>query len=340
MYYEYRRASAMDMKYNPEQLNVFIKPDLLNEILFIAKNVETEVSGLGDVVKVKNGFEIVKLRFFEQECTASETEIKPEQLDLLGREANERGEDLSSMRLWWHSHAKMSTFWSGQDESCIKSLLSAFEDYLISIVVNHAGDLLCRMDFVKPIGITVNHVPVKVCYDMPEVKETELKDMIAKNVKTKYATYTYRGKGGGYRYEEEEPRVSGEYDHSIAAWKHKTTGDIWDWLKKEWIPFDEWEKKKKFVSRTRDLLPLTTTPTMNSTGITTGHDKGTIESPKIVVVGKHSGQNPTMRKKDRYCMLCEGKMGEIGVSKLRWTVSLNCFTCRRCRDKQQTGAFN
>lgn len=243
MIFEHKQASEMGLTFQKEGMRILIAPELLQEIKYICSNVETEVSGLGDVERIPEGYVITKLRFFEQECTASETEIKPETLEKLSQSAIDNNEDLTSMRLWWHSHAKMGVFWSKTDDDCIESLLSAFSGsdkrYVMSIVVNHKGELLARMDFLDPVKMTFNHVPLLIGSRLPEEKKLELKDMIEKNVKSK--KYEYKG----YQHTREEPYINGTWNPEISAYIHQKTGEIFDFFQKEWLPRDKWEEKKK-----------------------------------------------------------------------------------------------
>lgn len=57
---------------------------------------------------------------------------------------------LNSIIGWWHSHAKMDTFWSSVDSDCFKRL-SEFSGLCVGIVVNSRGrkimPMRCRIDF-------------------------------------------------------------------------------------------------------------------------------------------------------------------------------------------------
>lgn len=242
---EHKQASAVDFKYNPTSVKILIDNELLEEIMFIAKNVDTEVSGMGDVEITDEGFRVTKLRFFPQECTSSETEIKPEALEKLSADAIANGEDLTKMRLWWHSHAKMGCFWSGQDDTCIESLLSGYDDYNMSIVVNHKGELLARLDFLYPFPITINFVPVIVTSpSLGEEKKEQLKRMITANVNEK--KYTYQSKVTKYdEWEKKEPYLSADYDKDLGGHVRRSDKAVWDWVAGEFLPKEDWLEKKK-----------------------------------------------------------------------------------------------
>ena len=251
---EYKQASAMDLKYINTGIKIQMAPDMLEEIMYIAKKVNTEVSGMGDIEWTEEGFRVTKLRFFPQECTGSETEIKPESLEKLSADAIASGEDLTSMRFWWHSHANMSTFWSKQDDDCVESLLSAFQDYVVSVVVNHKRELVARVDFLNPFRMTLNHVPLIVESSMAQEKQEALDKMIQENVKTK----TYGGSGYGssadkkksekndYQdWDRREPFASSDYSNELRAYVRRTDKAIWDWDEGAFLPRLAWEEKKK-----------------------------------------------------------------------------------------------
>ena len=106
---------------------------------------------------------INEVHLLEQECTDNATEMDPAAVtDLLLNV-----DDPSQVRAWIHSHADMQCFWSSTDDECIEGL--ANESFLVSIVVNKAGDYRCRVDLFHPIRITIDKVPVVVRVRSPRL---------------------------------------------------------------------------------------------------------------------------------------------------------------------------
>lgn len=65
----------------------------------------------------------------------------------------------------WHSHGTMGVFWSDDDEEVISRMIQSFKcGYVVSLVSNQHGDLLCRVDYRmdSPLGNTV-----KKCDELP-----------------------------------------------------------------------------------------------------------------------------------------------------------------------------
>jgi proteasome lid subunit RPN8/RPN11 len=49
---------------------------------------------------------------------------------------------------WWHSHGHAGVFWSGTDEETISRMRQSLAcGYVVSIVSNQKGDILCRVDY-------------------------------------------------------------------------------------------------------------------------------------------------------------------------------------------------
>jgi len=105
-----------------------------------------EISGLGLVTEMDDGFYIDEVFLLEQECTSVETEMDDAalaalQMDLMARE----GDEQDRLLFWWHSHVNMRVYWSTVDEENITKCLG--DRYLVSIVYNKKGDICARIDF-------------------------------------------------------------------------------------------------------------------------------------------------------------------------------------------------
>ena len=99
---------------------------------------------------------IESVHLFDQSCTDASTELDPTAL----AKFLTRCDQPEKVRCWTHSHGGMKTFWSQTDDECIEGLEN--ESFLVSIVVNKAGDLKCRVDLYQPVRLTLDDVPVIV----------------------------------------------------------------------------------------------------------------------------------------------------------------------------------
>jgi hypothetical protein len=112
-----------------------------------------EISGLG-TVELRNGMlEVTEIYLLDQVVSSGETVLTPESMAVFMAEAPSKGIDVGKVRLWWHSHATHSVYWSPTDEQAIDSFDTA--PWIVSIVGNHAGDYLARIDLFPSESIPV-----------------------------------------------------------------------------------------------------------------------------------------------------------------------------------------
>lgn len=106
-----------------------------------------EVSGLGIVEPCGEDLLVADLFLLRQRASNADTELDSQAvLDHLIR-CFETAEDLSKLRVWWHSHADGNIHWSETDEETIETMQI---DRLISIVGNKRHEFGCRLDLFLP----------------------------------------------------------------------------------------------------------------------------------------------------------------------------------------------
>ncbi len=156
---------------------LYITQTARKKLRYYVDQCEDEISGLGKVKKVSPGvFVFYDLEIFEQVVSAAHSTIDEEALGKFMYEKTKAKEKLSEYRVWWHSHAAMKTFWSGTDNGTIDK--SVEFPWLISLVTNHAGDLLARLDLFDPVRVTEQEITVTVIEDEdPELKAQCLKEI-------------------------------------------------------------------------------------------------------------------------------------------------------------------
>jgi hypothetical protein len=150
----------------------------------------TEISGLGDVkyLPVTNELKIEAVHLFAQECSGMDTSLSPEAVGKYMTERTLRNVPTNTLKLWWHSHADGDVYWSQhQDIPTIEALLEFGFTYLLSIVGNHRGEYLCRLDIAKPFRITFDNLPIRLIH--PE--NAELQASIAAEVAEKVTTFAF-----------------------------------------------------------------------------------------------------------------------------------------------------
>jgi hypothetical protein len=113
---------------------------------------EGEVGGLGSVVEDGDDFLMTDCFLIDQQATDVDTELEPEAASRFLIDYLNQGGDPSELRLWWHSHARESVFWSMDDERTIETFGG---ESLVALVGNHAGKFLARFDRHEPKRETV-----------------------------------------------------------------------------------------------------------------------------------------------------------------------------------------
>jgi len=137
--------SLVNEAVNVPSIVVAIPADLRRRLDLYITQCKYEISGLGTVEANENGdLEVTELYLLDQVVSSGDTELPCESVAKFMAEAPDKGIDLSKVRLWWHSHATMSVYWSPTDEAAINSFDAS--PWFVSIVGNHAGDYLARID--------------------------------------------------------------------------------------------------------------------------------------------------------------------------------------------------
>jgi hypothetical protein len=110
-----------------------------------------EIGGLGTVAQAGEDFVVEEVFVLDQDVNDIATRLEPESVHGLLLSIVADGGDPSALRLWWHSHARESVFWSGEDEETIDRFQN---DGMLSVVTNHRGQVLARIDVYRPRGTT------------------------------------------------------------------------------------------------------------------------------------------------------------------------------------------
>jgi hypothetical protein len=106
-----------------------------------------EVGGLASVISEGDDFLMTDCFLIEQRATDVDTELEPKAASRFLIDYLNQGGDPSQLRLWWHSHARESVFWSMDDERTIERFGG---EYLVSLEGNFAGKFLARLDRFEP----------------------------------------------------------------------------------------------------------------------------------------------------------------------------------------------
>ena len=156
---------------------VIMSEMVYHKLFMYVTNTKEEISGLGMVEQRDGCFLIRDIFLVKQENTSSNTKIDNEDLAKITQkfieeyDAGNKDKNPTDMKLWWHSHANSSVFWSGTDDKTCEDYNN--DSWLISIVVNHDKKLLCRLELYHPIRISLDNVPVEVICDSEYLESLE-----------------------------------------------------------------------------------------------------------------------------------------------------------------------
>lgn len=124
----------------------------------------TECSGMG-LVERQNftdgsvEFTVTEVFLPNQYNSGGATDIPDEEMNKLNTELVVAGKDTSKLKFHWHSHVNFGVFHSGTDDENYDELQSG--DYLVSLVVNNAGDMLGSVHIYEPVRIDVCNIEVE-----------------------------------------------------------------------------------------------------------------------------------------------------------------------------------
>jgi proteasome lid subunit RPN8/RPN11 len=152
-----------------------IDPLILAQIQTYARAVPGEITLLGasEYDAQQSAFVLRRVFLPSQVCTASTTEVGEEGLAEVLIEAMAQG---LTVNVWIHSHGALAVFFSGTD---MQNIAHAFPQahWILSIVINHAGDMLARFTQFSPIAVEIDHLPITldVSEDLENVIQAEVK---------------------------------------------------------------------------------------------------------------------------------------------------------------------
>jgi len=164
-------------------LQVIFKEKAIKKIEYFTQLAPGEISGLGKVEKQGDKFIIEDVYLLKQTNSAAYTELDSEAINDFLIDMMSKGEDLSKIKLWWHTHANFSVFWSGTDKDTIDKF--ANESYFISLVTNKAGDYKIRFDFHAPDRLTFDDIPHVVDFTDDNDLKRQCEEEFNQKVKTR-----------------------------------------------------------------------------------------------------------------------------------------------------------
>ena len=133
---------------------LIIQQEAYQKLRAYIDNCPSEISGLGKIEIVPNGFLVTDIMILKQTVTNMTTKLDDNALGKWCYELTKAGDDVAKWCLWWHSHVDMGAYFSGTDVETIEE--STDMPHLISLVGNLAGEWEARLDIFKPHHATNN----------------------------------------------------------------------------------------------------------------------------------------------------------------------------------------
>lgn len=210
-----------------------------------------EISGLGKVTSNNKGDLLISdVEIFKQTVSGAHSTIDPVALAQFQSEIVKAGGSMKDYKLWWHSHAHMSVFFSKTDTDTIDS--STEFPWLVSLVVNKKGEAKARLDVYTPL-----HIFADLDVEVEKFPENEKTEAIQKMIEDFQEELLKESKKG---IEHIEDLCQKEIDSKVGkSWKeHKHTGTTnypygGGWFQdRDWevdLRTDYWKEKNKILNQ-------------------------------------------------------------------------------------------
>jgi hypothetical protein len=168
-------------------MKVFITPEAKQRLDLYTEIATGEISGLGRARVHAGNIFIEDVYLLKQSCTSADTELDPEDVAAFLGEVIASEIPPEEIKVWWHSHAGMSCFWSGTDEKTAQCFANG---WMLSLVVNKKKEYKCRLDVYDPVHLTADSLELVIAY--PEAA-AELRRAVEAEVKEKVTNKAWSG---------------------------------------------------------------------------------------------------------------------------------------------------
>jgi len=163
------------------------------ELREMAEAAAGEVTVFGVVDAVDGELRVGELMIPNQTCSSAGTVVEAQDLADFLDEMLAKGVALDRLRLWAHSHADMSVFWSETD---VQAITTAFAqaDWVVALVINRRGEARASLRLNRPIVAWFDDIPVQV--RLPHALRERIAGEIALRVRRADEVARYAGGGG------------------------------------------------------------------------------------------------------------------------------------------------
>ena len=226
---------------------VYFMPDVWGKMMYWTKKTQKEISGIGLAIIEDGKFIITEVMI--PPLTTGESGKTRLNAKALVKVVDELSQKNEAIRLWWHTHANGSVFWSPTDKTAMDSFKP--DDWFINVVVNHKGENMARILVGIPdseermeIDASVEIIPY-----YHEGWEKEFKDNFTEIEYEAKPTTGYKNvHGWGSGWDGDDDAVSSE----VAEWKYYENGVNITSAKREKLK----KLVEKWLADTIDIIEL------------------------------------------------------------------------------------
>ncbi len=161
---------------------IFIRPQAYRRLTLYITLCPFEVAGLGTVEPLGADLLVSEVFLLRQRASGTDAELDPQAVADHLLHTLRNGGNVSRLRLWWHSHAHGSLYWSETDEETIEGLSI---DHLVSIVGNRTPEFECRLDLFSPQRATYCKLPLLSLPDNTPIDEMTLRTAVMAELREK-----------------------------------------------------------------------------------------------------------------------------------------------------------
>lgn len=215
---------------------VYLSPRSYHDMILLVSEVSKEVGWLGTVREVRGGFYIDEVFLVKQEVAAATTELDEDGISELGMALMAEDGDVeraNRLRFWGHSHVRMDTSPSGQDNDQMDLFRDNGCDHFIRGIANKEGKLEFTVYYFKE-GIIFKDVPWTL-YTEPEVDrleywQQEIADKVTEKTYSRIYTHSNRRYSGVYGAPQKGTTDTSKSIHNMTDEEIMDMAENWNWL--------------------------------------------------------------------------------------------------------------
>ena len=170
--------------------HVIIAQEALADMYYIAGHAGyNEVGWLGTVERIDDALRITEIFLFEQQVSASSTELDQEHIAQVATELIQAGhmDKVNALKFWGHVHPSNSTSPSATDNETMLMFEDGNEWFLRGIFGRNGRAEFCLFDYNR--GIVFQDIPWVMENPKFEERGERILDMVTRMVRSTYATY-------------------------------------------------------------------------------------------------------------------------------------------------------